>query len=70
MAFVFKLCCGKRIKDSRIIRGAGTGSGILASYSQRSVRISSFKSNHRHGMNVSRLKSADFSDSSSSEEDW
>lgn len=70
MAFFFKLCCNKRVQDSRIIRGAGTGSSILAGGSKRSVRISSLKTNHRHGMNVPQVKNTNFSDSSSSDEDW
>jgi len=52
MVFVIKLCCGKKIRDPRIIRGKGTGSSVVSGKGKKIMNISSLKSNHRHGMKV------------------
>jgi hypothetical protein len=70
LAFVFKLCCDKKRRNSRIIRGRGTGSSVLASGSKRVLKNSSLKSNHRNGMKTPNLSNAQFSDSDGSDEDW
>lgn len=62
MAFVFKLCCAKKVRDPRIIRGRGTGSSVLTTGSKKALRNSSLKSNHRNGMKVPELKNTSISE--------
>ncbi len=65
MVFVVKLCCQKKSRDPRIIRGKGTGASVMAGGSKKLMRISSQKSNHRHGMKVPQIRTFDESDESS-----
>lgn len=67
VVFVFRLCCKKKTRDPRIIRGRGTGSSVGGGGSKKTMNISSKKTNHRHGMKVPKV--VDISESSSGSED-